>query len=184
MNILPQYRIFNFKVAYLFVDKEAGLYDMDMLLTHEVEWAIYEPNMITMNDQKYLSCEIITIPAKYDKKQVAFAFQKYSEYLPLFNYYLKIMEEKGISNQIWEKFEATPPNCADKSGQALGLKECFTGFFPLFVGGILGFLMLFIEIFAFKKFGVDISKYYENVAVKDVSVQMCGKCGIDFNSNH
>ena len=159
------------------------MYDMDMLLNHEVEWAIYDPNMRTKNMQRYLNCEVITIPAKYDKKQVAFAFQKDSEYLPLFNYYLKIMEEKGISNQILEKFEAPPPICEDKSGQALGLKECFTGFFPLFAGGILGFLMLFIEIFAFKILGIDISKYYEKVTVNDVSVHMCDKCGIDLNSN-
>ena len=155
---------------------------MDQLFAHEVEWAIYDPNMRTIHMTMYLNCEIITIPAKYDQKQVAFAFQKDSEYLSLFNYYLKIMEEKGISKQILEKYEATPPICADKSGQALGMKECFTGFFPLFAGGILGFLMLFIEIFAFKIFGIDISKYYEKIDVDDAPVQMCDKCRIDLNS--
>ena len=157
-------------------------YDMDMLYAHEDEVAMYEPNLVTQNRRIYLSCEIIAIPAKYDKKQVAFAFQKDSGYLPLFNHYLKIMEEKGISKQILEKYEATPPICADMSGQALGLKNCFTGFFPLFAGGMLGLLILFIEIFAFKTFGVDISKYYENVP--DEGVEMCHNCGIDMNSNH
>ena len=144
---------------------------------------MYEPNLRTKNQPQYLDCEIISI-GKYDKKYVAFAFQKDSEYLSLFNHYLKAMEEKGISKQILEKYESTPPTCPDMSGQPLGVNSCFTGFFPLFLGGLLGIVMLIIEIVVHKSLGVDISKYYENVVVADETVQMCCNCGIDLNSNN
>ena len=153
-----------------------------MLFTYEDDVAMYEPNIKTRYRPQYLDCEVISI-GKYDKKNVAFAFQKDSEYLPLFNHYLKAMEEKGISKQILEKWESTPPTCQDLSGKPLELNSCFTGFFPLFAGGLLAIFMLVIEIFAYKSFGVDISKYYENVAAD--AVQMCcDNCGIDLNSNH
>ena len=178
-------KVITFKSINSILDHKAHDYDYDMLYAHEDEVAMYEPNLVTQNRRIYLSCEIIAVPAKYDKKDVAFAFQKDSVYLQLFNHYLKTMEERGISKQILEKYEATPPICADMSGQSLGLKSCFTGFLPLFVGGMFGLLMLLIEIVAFKIFGVDISKYYEKVADDEApaAVLMCHNCGINLKPN-
>ena len=93
----------------------------------------------------------------------------------------KAMEEKGITKQIMEKYDYALPTCPDRSGQPLNFKSCFTGFIPLVAGGILGILMLVIEIITNKSFDVDISKYYENVDCNDVHT--CHKCGIELNSN-
>ena len=155
---------------------------MERLFTNEDDVAIYEPSIRTRRRPQYRSCEIISV-GKYDKKNVVWAFQKNSEYLSLFNHYMKAMEEKGITKQILEKYEFAPPTCPDMSGQPMDFKSCFTGFIPIIAGGLLGVIMLVIEIIADKSFGVDISKYYENVAAD--AVQMCcDNCGIDLNSNH
>ena len=50
-------------------------------------------------------------------KPNAFAFQKDSPYLKLFNYYLNAMEEKGLTHQIKEKYKKLPQHCPDKSGK-------------------------------------------------------------------
>ena len=173
------------KYYYYFIiilDPKGSGFDLDMLFSQENYVAIYEATIHTKLRPQYSTCEIISV-ANYDVKNVVWAFQKDSEYLSLFNHYLKAMEEKGISKQILEKWESTPPTCQDLSGKPLELNSCFTGFFPLFAGGLLAIFMLVIEIFAYKSFGVDISKYYENVAAD--AVQMCcDNCGIDLNSNH
>ena len=49
---------------------------------------------------QYASCDIIEIPFKGEKTNNAFAFQKHSPYVELFNNYIKKMEEKGIIHQI------------------------------------------------------------------------------------
>lgn len=77
----------------------------------------YLRNVVIESLPEYDSCEIITIPAKYDQKPNAFAFQKDSPFVKLFNYYLKAMDEKGISRQIKEKYKKLPQYCPDKSGK-------------------------------------------------------------------
>ena len=156
---------------------------MERLFTNEDDVAIYEPSIRTQRRPQYRRCEIISV-AKYDKKNVVWAFQKNSVYLSLFNHYLKAMDEKGISKQILEKYEYPTPNCPDLSGQPLDFNSCFTGFFPLLAGGLLGIIMFVIEIVVYKSFGVDISKFYENVAADANAVQMCHNCAIDVNTNH
>lgn len=53
----------------------------------------------------YLNCEIIAIPERYDIKPYAYGFQKNSPFLGPFNYYLKLLREKGSTKQILEKYE-------------------------------------------------------------------------------
>ena len=77
----------------------------------------YLRNVVIESLPQYDSCEIITIPASYDNKPNAFAFQKDSPYLKLFNYYLNAMEEKGLTHQIKEKYKKLPQYCPDKSGK-------------------------------------------------------------------
>ena len=69
---------------------------------------------------QYLSCELLAIPAKYGIRSQAFAFQKNSPYLELFNYYLKAMDESGISDRILERYKPQAQYCPDKSGQPIG----------------------------------------------------------------
>ena len=57
------------------------------------------------SSKEYIACEIIATPAKYDFQPYAFVFQKNSPYLPLFNYYLKKMAEKGTLHQLIKKYE-------------------------------------------------------------------------------
>ena len=153
-----------------------------MLLSQEDYVAIYEGAIQTKKRPQYRSCEIISV-ASYDKKNVVWTFQKDSEYLSLFNHYLKSLDEKGITRQILDKYTDAPPTCADRSGKPLDFKSCFTGFFPILAGGILGIIMLMIELVVDKSFGVDISKYYENIESDANAGQMCHKCGINLNLN-
>ena len=173
------------KYYYYFIiilDPKGSGFDLDMLFSQENYVAIYEPTIHTKLRPQYSTCEIISV-ANYDVKNVVWAFQKDSEYLSLFNHYLKAMEEKGITKQIMEKYDYALPTCPDRSGQPLNFNSCFTGFIPLVAGGILGILMLVIEIITNKSFDVDISKYYENVAADGNAVHTCHKCGSELNSN-
>ena len=167
---------------FIISDPEGRGLDVGLLLSQEDYVAIYEPTIQTQHRSQYRSCEIKSV-AEYDKKNVVWAFQKDSEYLYLFNHYLRAMEEKGITKQIMEKYDYALPTCPDRSGQPLNFNSCFTGFIPLVAGGILGILMLVIEIITNKSFDVDISKYYENVAADGNAVHTCHKCGIELNSN-
>ena len=90
----------------------------------------------------YVNCEILAIPAKYDFKPYAYGFQKDSPFLPLFNYYLKEMKEKGSLKQIQTKYDPQPQFCPDFSGKPLGVGAVFTAFGVLFFG-ICAALILF-----------------------------------------
>ena len=84
----------------------------------------------------YQTCEIITIPAKYDPMHVAIAYQKDSPYNGLFDYYLREMREKGSLKQILNKYEIGTQFCPDESGKPLGLESCFTAFLALLAGNL------------------------------------------------
>ena len=60
-------------------------------------------------------------PGKYDFKSVAFGFQKDSPFLPLFNYNLNKMKERGSLKQIQVKYEPPPQICPDYSEKSLGV---------------------------------------------------------------
>ena len=71
-------------------------------------------------------------PGKYHFKPVAYGFQKDSPFLPLFNYNLNKMRERGSLEQIQVKYEPPPQICPDYSGKALGVSSVFSGFGVLF----------------------------------------------------
>ena len=52
-------------------------------------------------------------PAKYDFKPFAYGFQKDSPFLPMFNYYINEMKEKGSLEQIQAKYEPPKQICPD-----------------------------------------------------------------------
>ena len=62
------------------------------------QWSLKKTN--SRSYPEYGSCELLQIPSKYDFKPYAYGFQKDSPYLPLFNYYLKEMREKGRLEKI------------------------------------------------------------------------------------
>ena len=93
----------------------------------------------------YINCEILAIPAKYDYKPYAYGFQKDSPFLPLFNYYLKEMKEKGSLKQIQAKYDPQPQFCPDFSGKPLGVGAVFTAFGVLFFGLCVALILFCIE---------------------------------------
>ena len=70
---------------------------------------------------------------KMDYFIVSWGFQKYSPYLPLFNYHLKKMEEQGLIRKYHEKFQPSPQICPDGAGKPIGFNSCLTAFLA-FVG--------------------------------------------------
>ena len=73
-------------------------------------------------------------PGKYNVKPLAYGFQKDSPFLPLFDYYLNEMKEKGSMKQIQVKYEPPPQTCPDYSGKSLGVSSVFSAFGVLFSG--------------------------------------------------
>ena len=98
--------------------------------------------------QQFTDCKMIVIPAKYNFKPYAYGFQKDSPYLPMFNYYLKEMREKGSLKQILDKYESPPQVCPDYNGKPLGFGAVFTSFGILAVGVILGIVLFLLEGFS------------------------------------
>ena len=95
---------------------------------------------------EYAGCEILAIPSKYKITPCALALQKNSPYLPLFNYYLNEMQEKGVSEQILSKYEPAAQICPDSSGLPLGFDFCFTAFLVLLGGAFVGLAIFIIEV--------------------------------------
>jgi hypothetical protein len=98
--------------------------------------------------QQYTDCKMIVIPAKYNFKPYAYGFQKDSPYLPMFNYYLKEMREKGSLKQILDKYESPPQVCPDYNGKPLGFGAVFTAFGILAFGVVLGIVLFALEGFS------------------------------------
>ena len=93
----------------------------------------------------YINCEILATPGKYDFKTHAYGFQKDSPFLPLFNYYLNEMIEKGSLKQIQVKYEPQPQVCPDYSGKSLGVGSVFAAFGVLFFGVGIAMTLFGIE---------------------------------------
>ena len=93
----------------------------------------------------YRNCEIVATPGKYDFKPYAYGFQKDSPFLPLFDYYLNEMKEKGSLKQIQVKYEPPPQICPDYSGKSLGVGSVFAAFCVLLLGVGIAVVLFFIE---------------------------------------
>ena len=96
---------------------------------------------------EYIDCKIVATPAKYDFKPYAWGFQKDSPFLPLFNYYLNAMKEKGSLKQIEVKYEPRPQSCPDYSGKSLGVGSVFSAFSVLFFGIGMSVILFGMEKF-------------------------------------
>ena len=93
----------------------------------------------------YINCKIVATPGKYDFKPYAFGFQKDSPFLPLFNYNLNEMKEKGSLKQIQVKYEPPPQICPDYSGKSLGVGSVFAAFAVLSSGAGIALILFGLE---------------------------------------
>ena len=84
-------------------------------------------------------------PDNYDFKPYAYGFQKDSPFLPLFDYYLNEMKEKGSLKQIQVKYEPPPQVCPDYSGKSLGVGSVFAAFGLLVFGAGIAVILFCLE---------------------------------------
>ncbi len=71
--------------------------------------------------------------------------QKDSPFLPLFNYYLKEMREKGSMKQTLDKYESPPQVCPDLNGKPLTFSAVFTAFGVLLMGVAVAIILFCTE---------------------------------------
>lgn len=68
--------------------------------------------------------------------------QKNSPFYWAFYYYINKMKESGTFQKIANSYAGDPQRCADTSGEALDMNQCFTAFVVLLIGGGMGLLLL------------------------------------------
>ena len=93
----------------------------------------------------YIYCKIVTTQGKYNYEPTAYGFQKDSPFLPLFNYYLNVIKEKGNVEQILRKYEPPPQICPNYSGKSLGFSSVFAAFGVLFFGVGIAVILFGLE---------------------------------------
>ena len=112
-------------------------------------------------------------PGKYNFKPVAYGFQKDSPFLPLFNYNLNKMKERGSLKQIQVKYESQPQVCPNYSGDALGFISVISLFWIIIPGFIIAWIVFGLEKisqaygmkwYIFNSYGVvdNPEEFYEN----------------------
>ena len=87
----------------------------------------------------------MALPKKYDLKPYAFGFQKNSPFLPLFDFHLKKLQEKGTIDKILKEYESRPQICPDYNGLPLGFDTCISAFLVLAAGMAFGSLFFLLE---------------------------------------
>ena len=95
--------------------------------------------------KEYVNCEVIDVPSKFNINRYAFAFQKDSPYLPIFNYYLKLLDQQGTFHKLKKKYQVLPQNCQGSGGSAIGFESTLTAFLAFILGMLLGMVLLIIE---------------------------------------
>ena len=74
------------------------------------------------------------------------AFQKNSPLLPIFNYYLKAMDEQGITSRIFAEYGSTSQECPNYNGLPLGFDSCIAAFVVFGVGISIAAIGFIVEI--------------------------------------
>ena len=106
--------------------------------------ALYDNFFGPSASPEYSDCQVVAI-AKIDFKPFAYALQKDSPFLGIFNHYLQEMREIGALKKILNKYESGEQVCPDMSGQPLGLDSCFTAFLALVGGLMIGLILMILE---------------------------------------
>ena len=120
--------------------------EMKKFILENENFALYDRFSSVASFKEYLDCKIIVAPGKYDFKPLTYGFQKDSQFLFLFNHFLKEMREKGTMGQILTKYEPKPQNCPDYSGKPLGISTCISAFIILAFGIGICVLLFFLEM--------------------------------------
>ena len=108
--------------------------NLNDLLLRDESLAVFNNYFRVSYLPSYKTCEVLSLPAKYDSVYVSYGYQKHSPYQGLFDHYIKEMKEKGSLKQILNKYETDTPVCPDGSGKPLGFESCFTAFLVLLSG--------------------------------------------------
>ena len=93
-----------------------------------VLYGVVEPILYS---KEFLTCKILMLPSKPYKTPFAWAFQKHSPYLQLFNYHLQIMDEIGTLKKLLQKYKPPPQICLEKAGRPISFESCVTAFLAL-----------------------------------------------------
>ena len=100
----------------------------------------------------FQKCNALNLPTKFDFIQVGYAFQKYSPYLNLFNYYLKKLEEGGTFYNLKNKYNRLPRVCSSDGGRPIGFSNTITAFIAFLIGMALGASLLILELLHHHKY--------------------------------
>ena len=125
------------------------------------------------NTDAFINCKIVATPEKLNPKPATYGFQKDSPYLPLFNYVLNTMRERGSLKQIQVKYESQPQVCPNYSGDALGFISVISLFWIIIPGFIIAWIVFGLEKisqaygmkwYIFNSYGVvdNPEEFYEN----------------------
>ncbi len=88
---------------------------------------------------------MLTIPGtKILQSKATYAFQKDSQYEPIFSYYLKELRESGSLKKVFNVV-AGSPQCPDQSGSPIGFDSCLTAFLALLLGLLSGLILICFE---------------------------------------
>ncbi|TRY71158.1 hypothetical protein TCAL_09674 [Tigriopus californicus] len=119
------------------------------LVANDPDYVLYDNFYSSRTYGAYRRCQIIDVPQIYDQKVFAYGFQKNSPFLPIFNFHLKRMLERGSMNQVVEKYlSVAGQQCQDLSGAPLGFENCFTAFLLFLIGCLVSVVIIFGEYFA------------------------------------
>ena len=66
--------------------------------------------------------------------------------MSLFDYYINILDEQGITHKIIKTYEARPQECPDYNGLPLGFDSCIAAFIVFATGAGLGMVLFILEI--------------------------------------
>ena len=100
---------------------------------------------ISRTQDEFAKCHVMAIPSKICTMPMAFGFQKNSPYLPIFNFHIKKMIEKGTFDKFYQQFLPQPQVCPESAGKPLGFTSTLTGFLAYIAGIILGLIILIFE---------------------------------------
>jgi len=135
-------RILPFKTEYKHLN---SVQNSVKQLIKEENLAFYGSSGVLRNTKAYENCKIVLAPAKYHLVDFAFGFQKNSPFIDIFNHNIQKMKEKGSLNRILEKYGRRKQKCPDYSGKPLSMKACFSSFFVVILGLVLGFSIFSLE---------------------------------------
>lgn len=154
---------------------ENYLTDMVYFIKNDFSTALYDGYLPITSTKEYQDCLIVVTEGKYFTRPYAWPFPKFSPYLPIFNFYISELIEKGQWNAIINKYTAQPQVCPDMSGMPIEFANCFTAFLILVGGGILAVVLIFTE-FAIKPF----DKFTKNNDALNKNVESMDRDQLEF----